>query len=115
LESKRPLLRAAKRFRTDEGAIVNGMTLTGPVVANVPTFQRNDSLFSRVQWWPNALHTLYATYAYSDQPARNRGTGGFNLPEQGFDAGQHKPSYTLNQNVLFPPSRKARTTRCTST
>jgi Carboxypeptidase regulatory-like domain len=95
---------AAKRFKNDESAIVNAMTLTGPVVANVPTFQRNDSLFSRLQWWPSALHTLYATYAYSDQPARNRGTGGFNLPERGFDAGQHKHKLTLNQNVLFPPS-----------
>jgi hypothetical protein len=95
---------AAKRFENHESAIVNAMTLTGPVVANVPTFQRNDSLFSRLQWWPSALHTLYVTYAYGDQPARNRGAGGFNLPERGFDAGEHKHKFTLNENLLLPPS-----------
>ncbi|PYV15389.1 MAG: hypothetical protein DMG21_15195, partial [Acidobacteria bacterium] len=95
---------AGRRLENDESAIVNAMTLTGPVVANVPAFQRNDSLFSRLQWWPSALDTLYATYAFSDQPARNRGAGGFNLPEQGFEAGAHKHKLTLSQNLLLPPS-----------
>ena len=95
---------AAKRLENDESAIVNAMTLTGPVAANVPAFQRNDSLFSRLQWWPSALHTLFVTYAYGDKPARNRGAGGFNLPERGFDAGEHKHKLTLSQNLLLPPS-----------
>jgi hypothetical protein len=95
---------AVKRFGNDESAIVNAMTLTGPVVANVPTFQRNDSLFSRVQWWPSSLHTLFVTYGYRDQPERNRGTGGFNLPERGFDVRDQKHKLTLNQNLLLPPS-----------
>jgi hypothetical protein len=55
---------AAKHFQNDESAIVNAMTLTGPVVANVPTVQRKDGLFSRVQWWPSEPHTLCVTYAY---------------------------------------------------
>jgi hypothetical protein len=95
---------SAKHFQNDESAIVNAMTLTGPVVANVPTVQRKDGLFSRLQWWPSELQTLYLTYAYSDEPARNRGTGGFNLPERGFDAAEHKHKLTLSQNLLLPPS-----------
>jgi Carboxypeptidase regulatory-like domain/TonB dependent receptor len=94
---------AARRTTTDESAIVNAVTLAGPVVANVPTAQRHDNLLTRLQWWPSGLHTLYLTYGYSDRTARNRGTGGFNLPERGYATGDRKHKVTVTQNLQLPP------------
>jgi hypothetical protein len=95
---------AAKRFVTEESAIVNAMTLAGPLVANVPVSQHHENAFTRVQWWPSTLHTVYATYAFSDQAFNNRGVGGFNLPERGTGAERRSHKVTLTDNVLLPPN-----------
>ena len=95
---------AAKRFANDESSVVNAVTLAGPFVANVPVSQRHDNIFSRIQWWPNTLHTLYATYAFSEQTSNNRGTGGFNLPERGTGADRHSHKMTVSDNALLPPN-----------
>ena len=95
---------AAKRTTTDESAIVNAITLAGPVTANVPTSQRHGNVLARLQWWPSALHTLYLNYGYSDRTARNRGTGGFDLPERGYATGDRKHKVTVTQNLLLPPN-----------
>ncbi len=95
---------AAKRFVNNESAVVNAVTLTGPVVSNVPTSERKDSVFSRLQWWPSGLHTVYLTYAYGNQPSRNEAVGGFNLPERGLDTGEQKHKITLSQSLLLPPN-----------
>jgi hypothetical protein len=95
---------AAARTVNDESAVVNAMTLAGPFVANVPTSRHHDSILTRIQWWPTALHTLYATYGFSDQAFRNRDTGGFNLPERGVAGARHKHKVTLTYRALLPPN-----------
>jgi hypothetical protein len=95
---------AAKRFVNDESSVVNAVTLAGPFVANVPASQHHDNIFTRIQWWPSTLHTLYATYAFSDQASNNRGTGGFNLPERGMGADRHSHKATVIDNALLPPN-----------
>jgi outer membrane receptor protein involved in Fe transport len=95
---------AAARTVTDEGAVVNAITLAGPFVANVPTSRRHDSILTRIQWWPTALQTVYATYSFSDQAFRNRETGGFNLPERGVAGARHKHKVTLTHRALLPPN-----------
>jgi Carboxypeptidase regulatory-like domain/TonB dependent receptor len=104
LNRKSSFFLAAKGLVNHESSLVNAVTLTGPVVENVPAVQRHNSLFGRLQFWPSALHSLYLTYGYSDRPARNRGSGGFNLPERGYDTDESKHRVTLNQNVLLPPN-----------
>jgi hypothetical protein len=95
---------AAARTMNDESAVVNAVTLAGPFVANVPTSRRHDSTFARIQWWPSALHTVFATYGFSDQSSRNRESGGFNLPERGVAAARHKHKATLTYRALLPPN-----------
>ena len=95
---------AAKRFVDEESAIVNAMTLAGPFVANVPTSRHYDNIFTRLQWWPSAVHTVYATYRFSEYASNNRGTGGFNLPERGMGAERDSHKVTVNDNVLLPPN-----------
>jgi hypothetical protein len=94
---------AAKRFVDDESAVVNAMTQAGPFVANVPTSRHHENVFTRLQWWPSAVHTVYGTYGFSEHVSTNRGTGGFNLPERGMGGEQHSHKVTVNDNVLLPP------------
>ena len=95
---------AAARTVNDESAVVNAMTLAGPFVANVPTSRHHDSILTRIQWWPTALQTVFATYGFSDQAFRNREIGGFNLPERGVAGARHKHKITLTYRALLPPN-----------
>jgi outer membrane receptor protein involved in Fe transport len=95
---------AAKRFVNEESAVVNAMTLTGPFVANVPAAQHHDNIFARVQWWPTALHSIYGTYGFSDHTFKNRGTGGFNLPERGMAGERHNHKVTVSDSAMLPPN-----------
>ena len=83
-------LLAAKDSGERRKRVVNAVTLTGPVVPILPTFQRHDSLFARLQCWPRPSHALSRPTATAIGRRRNRGSGGFNLPESGFDT--DKPS-----------------------
>ena len=93
---------SGERFVNDEAAVVNAETLTGPFITNVPTSQRRDSLFTRVQWWASPLQTLYITYAYGEQTYRNRDSGGFNLPEHVFNTERTRHKSTLSYGALLP-------------
>jgi hypothetical protein len=92
----------AQQFVHEESAVVNAVTLTGPLVANVPTSKDHKSIFSRIQSWPNALHTITGTYGFSDHDYANRDAGGFNLPERGLAAGRQKQTLTLSHRLLRP-------------
>src|SRR2546425_2671869 len=96
LPGKNSFYFAAKRFVDHESAIVNAMTQAGPFVANVPASRHHDNIFTRLQWWPSALHTVYATYGFSERAFNNRGTGGFNLPERGMGGERHSHKVTVN-------------------
>ena len=93
---------SAERSMLDQDAIVNAVTLAGPLVANVPTTQHRDNIFARMQWWVSPLHTLYATYTFTDHTYHNKTVGGFNLPEQGVHDGRQKHSVTLDYSAMIP-------------
>ena len=93
---------SAERSMLDQDAIVNAVTLAGPLVANVPTIQHRDNIFARMQWWVSPLHTLYATYTFTDHTYHNKTVGGFNLPEQGVHDGRQKHSVTLDYSAMIP-------------
>ena len=91
-----------QRYVFDETAVVNAETLTGPVVANVPTSHDHNSIFARVQAWPNALQTITATYGFSGHNLANQNAGGFNLAERANPAERHKNTLTLSHRLLLP-------------
>src|SRR4029434_6856790 len=93
---------SGERFVNDESAVINAVTLSGPFVENVPTSQRHGTLFTRVQWWPNTLPTLSATYGYACQRFTNRESGGFTLPEHGVPADRHKHKLTVSYGTMIP-------------
>src|SRR5205809_6260118 len=79
-----------QRFVHDESAVVNAETQTGPFVANVPTSHDHNSVFGRIQAWPNALQTITATYGFSGHDYSNQEAGGFNLAERGIARDRRK-------------------------
>lgn len=95
---------SGERFVNDESVVVNAVTLAGPFVQNVPTSQVRNSLFARVQWWPNSLHTVYGTYGLSERSYTNREAGGFNLPERGVAAARRAHKLTVNYGAMLPPN-----------
>jgi hypothetical protein len=90
-----------QRHIHDESAVVNAETLSGPVIANVPTSHDHNSVFSRIQAWPNDLNTLVVTYGFSGHDFSNRDAGGFNLAERGIAAEKQKHTLTLSHRLLL--------------
>jgi carboxypeptidase family protein len=92
---------AAERLMDNETAVVNAVTLSGPFMANVPTRERRYRTFSRVQWWPTDLHTVFVTYDFKDKSRENDKVGGFNLPEQGIRTTEYGHKLALKDSVLL--------------
>ena len=92
---------AAERLMDDESAVVNAVTLSGPFAANVPTRERVYRTFTRLQWWPSELHTIFGTYDFKNKSHENDKVGGFNLPEQGIHTSEYGHKFTLRDNALF--------------
>ncbi len=92
---------AGQRLMNDESAVVNAVTPAGPFNTNVRTPERRDRIFTRLQWWPTALHTVSASYTFRDQSLRNDDVGGFNLPEQGVSKRGHKHKVVLSYSALL--------------
>jgi hypothetical protein len=92
---------SGNRLIDDETAVVDAVTLSGPLIENVPTFKRNTFLFARIDVKPNKLNKIALTYNFSDQPERNRGVGGENLPEHGISAGTHGNRFQFTDSTAF--------------
>src|SRR5204862_3920914 len=91
---------SGQRFVHDESAVVNAETAAGPFAANVPTSHDHNSLFARIQAWPNELQTITATYGFSGHNYTNQEAGGFSLAERGIAIERHKHTLTLNHRLL---------------
>ena len=89
-----------QRHIHDESGIVNAETLSGPVIANVPTGHDHTSIFSRLQAWPSDLNTFIVSYGFSGHDFSNRDAGGFNLAERGIAAEKHKHTLTFSHRLL---------------
>jgi len=95
---------AAERSMLNQSAIVNAVTLSGPLRENVPTTQYRDNIFARLQWWVSPLHTLCGSYTFNDHSYHNKDVGGFNLPEQGVNDGRHRHKVMLDYSAMIPPN-----------
>lgn len=80
----------------EENVVVNAFTLNGPLIQNVPTYQREISLSGRVDMRPSIYQRLSMRYEFESDKDRNRGVGGFRLAEQANDASEtnHKVQFS---------------------
>jgi hypothetical protein len=96
---------AAQQLTSNESAIVNALTPTGPLLANVPTSLRNTNFLSRMDLRRSA-HTLSFLYGFTQKRDDNRTVGGLNLIGTGSgemiraDRVQFTDQATLSPNLL---------------
>src|SRR5262249_32785343 len=90
-----------ERHLNDESAIVNARTLAGPFVENVLTPQRYNNLLGRTDLHLSQVHTLNVHYDFSDGSERNRGVGGFRLPEQAVSASERQQRLQFSERAFF--------------
>lgn len=80
----------AEHLEDNATAVVNALTLRGPLVANVSTPSQRTSMLSRFDWKPTDRTTLSALYTLRDESQDNRGVGSFRRPEQGIPEAQRQ-------------------------
>ena len=75
---------------TDNGNVVNGVTLAPAALVAIPftatpvSALRRTGITPRVDYQLSKNHTLSVRYSFNRDDVRNAGTGGFNLVSQGF-------------------------------
>jgi len=67
----------------------------------VLTPQRRTTISPRLDWQPNAVHTVTARYSYSSSDLDNVGVGGFTLPSRAYGTNQHQHTLQLSDTVAL--------------
>ena len=88
---------------SDDTKVVNALTLSGPLVENVPTSQRRTNLFARFDFYPTRRHTVAAFYKFDRQADRNQSAGGLNLAEQGSSSNFHENKFEVSDQFIVSP------------
>src|SRR5215510_7229120 len=95
---------SGERNLIDEGVVVNARTLAGPFVSNVLAGRRNTNLLARVDLPLSKVNMLNALYTFSGESERNRGVGGFRLPEQAISAAERGHRFQLSDRAFLSAS-----------
>jgi len=95
---------SGERNMNDEGVVVNARTLAGPFVSNVLAGRRNANLLGRVDLPLSKVNMLNAQYVFRDESERNRGVGGFSLPEQAISAAERGHRFQLSDRAFLSAS-----------
>ncbi|HVF92017.1 MAG TPA: TonB-dependent receptor [Blastocatellia bacterium] len=95
---------SGSRLVSDQSAVVNALTLAGPLVENVSTSLYNTNLLGRVDVRSDGPDSLALIYAFHDQPERNYGVGGLRLAEQGLSRDKRGHKFQLSYNTVFSDS-----------
>src|SRR5262245_18846591 len=102
LVSKRAtFLVSGMRNINDESIIVNARNLAGPFVQNIPTPKRFTNMLGRIDLKINQLSSLTTSYDFSEGTERNRGVGGFRLPDQAFSSGEREHRIQVSERTFF--------------
>jgi carboxypeptidase family protein/TonB-dependent receptor-like protein len=89
------------RLANESSAVVNALTLAGPLVANVPTSLYKTNLLGRIDVRDDGPNAFAILYAFSDQPERNVDVGGLRLAEQGFSRDKRSHKLQASYSRLF--------------
>src|SRR5262245_52530993 len=95
---------SGERNLNDEGVVVNARTLAGPFVSNILAGRRNANLIGRVDLPLSKVNMLSAQYVFRDESDRNRGVGGFSLPEQAISAEERGHRFQLSDRAFLSAS-----------
>jgi hypothetical protein len=92
---------SGQRLASDDAAIVNARTATGPLTNNAPTLQRRTNLLGRVDFRPRKTHALSMRYALFDDLERGRGVGGLRLADQAYTTTERRHRFQLNDRHVW--------------
>jgi hypothetical protein len=95
---------SGSRLVNDSSAVVNALTLAGPVVANIPTSLYTTNLLGRLDVRSDNPPVFTMLYAFYDQPERNNGVGGLRLAEQGISRDKRSHKFQSSYSSLFSDS-----------
>jgi hypothetical protein len=87
---------SAQHLIDDDSAVVNARTLAGPVTENVETPERRTTVLVRTDFRPNKTDAMTLRYDFFDDTERNRGVGGFRLPEQAYETTERRHRVQVN-------------------
>jgi carboxypeptidase family protein len=82
-------LLAGRYDLNNQTSVIDAQTPFGPVTENFGTPERNEYLFTRLNYSVNANHKLSVSFKYKNKSFRGQGVGGFNLPERATDNFDH--------------------------
>jgi carboxypeptidase family protein len=88
----------AQQLIDNASAIVNAQTAAGPVLQNVPTPERRNTLFGRVDFRPNKTDAVTIRYDLFDDSERDHGIGGFRLAEQAYSTTERRHRVQANDH-----------------
>src|SRR6185295_7618660 len=92
---------SGSRLIDNESAVVNALTLAGPLVANVPRSLYATNLLGRIDVRDDGPTAVNLIYAFYDQPERNYGVGGLRLAEQGVSRDRRSHKLQLSHTTLL--------------
>ncbi|MEZ5355223.1 MAG: carboxypeptidase regulatory-like domain-containing protein [Bryobacteraceae bacterium] len=95
---------SADRLTDNGNALVNAVTLAGPLVDNVPTPERRTHVLARLDTKAGSRHTLLGTYSMRDRAEEIRGTGGLRLAEQGYSSSERGHRFQFSDQALVSES-----------
>ena len=82
----------------DDSVVVNALSPTGPVIQNVPAPQRRSNVMAGLDW--RRRSELSVRYNPTDLTERNRGVGGFRLPNQRFDSSARGQQVIVGHHIV---------------
>jgi len=95
---------SGSRLINDDTAVVNALTLAGPLVANVPASRYATNLLGRIDVRDDGPTSVNLIYAFYDQPERNYGVGGLRLADQGVSRDRRSHKLQLSHTTLLSES-----------
>ena len=95
---------SGSRLASDETAVVNALTLAGPLVENVPTSEHNTNLLGRIDVRPGDFKSFTFLYSFYDQRESNTDVGGLRLAEQGISRNKRGHKVQFSNTLVFSES-----------
>jgi len=82
-----------ERVNDKESALVNALTLNGAVNQNIATPTYRSNFLGRIDAHLSQMHLMTVRYVIVDTTQRDRGVGGFRLPEGGYSSGERQSNF----------------------
>jgi hypothetical protein len=92
---------SGERLMENSQSLINAVTPTGLVNRHFPGSEHYTYMLGRMDFTVNKIHSLTARFEFDSQINRNRGVGGFSLPELARNSGQREHRFQFSARSIF--------------